>query len=320
MVDLKKWMTDQLRRAGKSDAEIAAALAAFDERTLTAAPFAEQSELDQLRSRHQLEIQEYDTANREWQDAFFQELGALGAVETLRRYRFDVSGLQNAPGGGVRDRNTGQQFTPQQLLAEVRNLVKAELEPVAQRIEAIRTGAIDYSSFITRVAPWYERTYKKQFDTPKFLAFAKEPENLRKYPDFDSAFDAFTTAEREEKQRADAVAREAEIRTDERKRVMSERSMVDPMAPGSVGRPGVFANSRTAPGQQQQQSPAAPPQQQTPPPPPPAAPPVKPFSYSLQPGADTPVAANLRDRLPDEARQRIGQKYEGADFGRGASA
>lgn len=198
-MDIKKWLEQNMTQLNLSDEDRAAAQRLFSGSLGQAlgANAVEQSvfnsQLDQQRNRYEAQVRERDQWNMQWQERYIEDLMALGAVDRLAAAGFDVSQLQNTAGGGARNQFTGEQFTKEQ----VAQLLQQQARQFQEQLEPVRTGLVDFTTFVTDAALDYRETYGKKFDTAKFREYAFE--NRTKYPTLEVAYMAFTEEDRKAK-------------------------------------------------------------------------------------------------------------------------
>jgi hypothetical protein len=234
-VDVKKWLADKAAELGLDESEKVAA-----EKLLSSDRFRGDfvalpdfhSALDKQKRTYQHQLDEVTQMNSQWQEEYENTYGpALTALQQLQQSGYNTSGFRNTSEGGVVNASTGQVLTPAQIQ-----------QMIAEAVEPIRAGAIDFATFVADKSVDYRDTFGKRFEANKFRAFAYE--NRDKYGNFEQAYDAFTADDRVSKEESDRKKWQEEERERIRMELLSNQGLPEAV-PGSEGSPLFTANAQT---------------------------------------------------------------------------
>jgi hypothetical protein len=243
MIDIAKWLTDNVSALGLSDEEKALAqkLAAgtFGQRLgANIYPQEAVSGLQSTLDKQKAERVELEAANIAWQNQYFKDVSELGALDRLAAAGFDVTGLQPTRGGGARD-DEGQTLTAADIDALV---TKKATELVSAGINPVREGVLDYAEFIADAAPDYKELTGKRLDSRKFREFAFAGHKDGKFANLQQAFDSFTAEDRQKKADEDRKKWEADKEKEIEMRVRSRMDIPEAGPEHGVGGPFEAAN------------------------------------------------------------------------------
>ena len=196
-VNVKQWLENKAAEAGIVDEAERAVVAKLLESKTFQSDFVAlpdfHSALGKQKSNLESQIQKLTEVNLQWQDEYENKYApALDAVSKLQASGFDTSGYTNDGRGGVT--GGGGSLTPEQISELVANAV-------AQAVEPVRAGAIDFVTFAADKSADYRDEFGKKFNVAAYRKFAYD--NRDKYPTLDSAYDAFTDTDRKAKEEAD---------------------------------------------------------------------------------------------------------------------
>lgn len=213
-VDVKKWLAEQAAALNLDETEKAAA-----EKLLTSEKFRGDfvalpdfhSALDKQKTKFRQEYDEVVTLNTQWQEEYDAKYApALEAVEKLRKAGYDVSNVRVDNQGDMTNR--GQNIT----LEQIEQLI-------AQRVEPMRAGTVEYSTFVADKAVEHFETYGKRFNAAEFRKFGYE--HREKYPTLESAYNAFTEQDRQAKEAKDKEDWKKQERDNIRIELMSQMTI-----------------------------------------------------------------------------------------------
>lgn len=229
--DIKKWLADESAKLGMSETEVAAAekLLSSDKFKGDFVPLPEfHSQLDRQRTKYEGQLNEVVDLNKQWQDEYDKRYApALDAIERLEKAGYNVDNLKIDKAGDVTNRGVA-------LTAE--DIDKL----IDQKVEMFRAGTVDYATFIANKAVEHNERFGKRFDADAYRKFGYE--NRAKYPTLDSAYEAFTEADRKAKDEADRKAWEKA--TEERIRLEVSSNVGFPESSGAEGAPAFLASEQ----------------------------------------------------------------------------
>lgn len=233
-VDVKKWIAEKAAELGLDESGLAIAEKLLDNPKFKGdfVHFSDlQSQLERQKNEFKGEIDKLNSYNFAWQEKYDEEFAP--ALEVKRRleaagYNVDNFEPDNSGGGTTRG---GQYLTPEQIE-----------KMIADRVDPIRVGSIDYSTFIADKAVQYREEFGKRFDANAYRKFAYE--NRETYPTLESAYNAYTESDTKAKTAADLEKWKADEREKIRLEIMSNATL--PEAAGSEGAPAFAAQEASA--------------------------------------------------------------------------
>lgn len=230
-VDVKKWIKEQAAELGLDEAGLALA-----EKLLENPKFKGdfvhhsdlQSQLEKQKNQFTGEIDKLNSYNFAWQEKYDEEFApAIELKKKLEAAGYNVDNFvpDNSGGGTTKQ---GQYLTPEQIE-----------KMIADRVDPIRVGSIDYSTFIADKAVQYREDFGKRFDANAYRKFAYD--NRETYPTLESAYNAFTDTDSKAKQEAANEKWKVDEREKIRLELMSSATL--PEAAGSEGAPAFIDQS-----------------------------------------------------------------------------
>lgn len=293
-MDPRKWLEAKLKDTKLTPEQQAAALAAFDDDNVVKGfkqDFVDvptfKAQLEERERPLRAENDKLTQFNTQWQQKYYEDVLSLGGVEQLKAAGFDTTNLRDAGGGRVRDIESGEVFTRDDVTKTVRDAIS---EFATKVLEPMRAGLVQFTSFAVQKAPQYEKEYGKPFDVEKFRNFAAE--NSKRFATYDDAFTAFTTEDREAKLKSDRETWEKDTTARIERDILSKYKIPE-VIPGG-GNVAPFHGGAHATAENRADA-------------------DRPYSYSI-PSKDAVSMAPVDKGGNVELKTRLAQKYAGADF------
>jgi hypothetical protein len=247
-VDPREWLKKTLEANTKLTPEQrTAALAAFDDDDTLSAFNQEYVPVPTFKSEMQKrddKIKEVEGWNVGWINEHIATLRRLGAVDALKAFakqydlELDLSDLESTPGGGARDRSTGDTYSRTEVESMMKNALAEQEKKILSHVDQVRTSGLGFTEFVTDRSGDYKDSFGKKFPVADFRKFTAE--NASKYSSLDAAYDAFTADDRKKKDTDDRAKWEADTRKAIERDIRSKASTPDFTSPGGTGKLGAF--------------------------------------------------------------------------------